>query len=89
LSTILTMGLLGFWFRTIPHLRGYSLFSFVSGIVVLICGGLAAYTGATHSPILGLMERITIGGFLQWLFVMAWKLHATHALAVSPAVTLC
>jgi hypothetical protein len=42
---------------------------------VFISGGAAGYTGAILSPILGLMERITIGGFLQWLFVIALKLY--------------
>ena len=27
--------------------------------------------GVSHSPIGGLMERLTIGGFMQWLFVTA------------------
>jgi hypothetical membrane protein len=79
LTTILSMALMGFWFRTISRLRGYGIYSFVSAIVVFISGGAAAYTGATLSPILGLMERITIGGFLQWLFVIAAKLYLLEA----------
>jgi len=78
LTTILTIFLMGFWFRTISRWRGYSIYSFISGIVVFISGGLAAYTGATLSPILGLMERITIGGYLQWLFVVALKLFSAQ-----------
>jgi Protein of unknown function (DUF998) len=88
LTTILSMALMGFWCRAIPRLRGYSLYSFVSAIVVFISGGVAAYTGATLSPIVGLMERITIGGFLQWLFVMAWKLYTTHSSEMEPSVNL-
>jgi hypothetical protein len=84
LTTILTMGLLGFWFRTIARWRSYSIYSFISGIIVFISGGLAAYTGATNSRILGIMERITIGGFLQWLFVIALKLFSAQALNASP-----
>jgi hypothetical protein len=57
LTTILSMVFMGFWFRTIQHLRGYGLYSFVSAIVVFIFGAAAAYTGATLSPILGLMEN--------------------------------
>jgi uncharacterized protein DUF998 len=79
LTTILTMLLMGFWFRTIARWRGYSIYSFISGIIVFISGGLAAYTGATNSRILGIMERITIGGFLQWLFVIALKLFSAQA----------
>jgi hypothetical protein len=79
LATILTIFLMDFWFRTIARWRGYSIYSFMSATVVFISGGLAAYTGATLSPILGLMERITIGGFLQWLFVVALKLYSAQA----------
>jgi hypothetical protein len=86
LTTILSMVLMGFWFRTIPRLRGYSIYSFISAIVVFISGGVAAYTGATLSPISGLMERITIGGFLQWLFVMALKLYTAQVPEASPAL---
>jgi Protein of unknown function (DUF998) len=83
LTTILTIFLLGFWFRAIHSFRGYSIYSFISGIVVIISGALAAYTGATLSPILGLMERITIGGFLQWMFVVALKLYTAQTPATS------
>lgn len=75
LTTMLSMAFMGFWFRTIRRLRGYGLYSFVSAVLVFISGGAAAYTGATKSRIVGLMERITIGGFLQWLFVTAVKLY--------------
>ncbi len=75
LTTLLSMMLMGFWFRAIPRLRGYGIYSFISAMVVFISGGAAAYTGARLSPILGLMERITIGGFLQWLFVIAAKMY--------------
>ena len=75
LTTMLSMVLMGFWFRAIRRLRGYGLYSFISAVLVFISGGAAAYTAATLSSILGLMERITIGGFLQWLFVMGVKLY--------------
>jgi len=86
LTTILCMVLMGFWFRTIPRLRGYGIYSFISAIVVFISGGVAAYTGATLSPILGLVERITIGGFLQWLFVIAVKLYTFESQEASAAM---
>jgi len=86
LTTILSMVFMGFWFRTIQHLRGYGLYSFVSAIVVFISGAAAAYTGATLSPILGLMERITIGGFLQWFFVIALKLYTLQTPEASAAM---
>jgi hypothetical protein len=86
LTTMLSMTLMGFWFRMISGLRNYSIYSFISAIVVFISGGAAAYTGATLSPILGLMERITIGGFLQWLFVIAAKLYTLEAPEASAVI---
>jgi hypothetical protein len=88
LTTILSMVFVGCWFRTIPRLRGYGIYSFISALVVFVSGGAAAYTGATLSTMLGLMERITIGGFLQWLFVMALKLYTAHAPQAAPAAAL-
>lgn len=77
LSSLTTMGailLVGLWFRRVPGLVGYAWYSLISLVVVFIFGGLSAYTGATNSPISGLMERITIGGFLQWMLVLGIKL---------------
>lgn len=73
LSSLTTMGailLVGLWFRRVPGMIGYAWYSLISLMIVFIFGGLAAYTGATNSPISGLMERITIGGFLQWMLVL-------------------
>lgn len=74
LTTMLAMLLLGLWFRGQPGMASYVWYSFISLGIVFISGGLTAYTGATNSPILGLMERITIGGFLQWMLVLGVRL---------------
>ncbi len=75
LTTMLTMLLLGFWFRAVARLRRCGLYSFVSLLVVFVSGGLAAAGVATNSPLAGLLERITIGGFMQWTFVIARRLY--------------
>ena len=87
LATMLTMLLLGVWFRATPARRGLALYSFVSVLVVFISGGLAAYGVANHHPLAGLFERGAIGGFLQWLAVIAWRLapQAEAAPALKPA----
>jgi hypothetical membrane protein len=74
LTTMLAMLLMGFWFNATPRLRAYGVYSFVSVAVVFVFGGLAAATGGSQNPLTGLIERVTIGGFLQWLFVIALKL---------------
>jgi hypothetical protein len=70
LTTMATILLVGIWFRKVDGMRSYSTYSFVSLAIVFCAGGLAAYSGATHSAIAGLVERITIGGFLQWMLVI-------------------
>ncbi len=77
LSSLATMGamlLFGLWALKVPGMTGYGWYSLVSVVFVFISGGLAAYTGSTNSPILGLMERMAIGGFLQWMLVLGIKL---------------
>jgi hypothetical protein len=75
LTSMFAILLMGFWFTSIPNLRRYGLYSFISVIVVFVFGGLAATSVANHSPIGGLLERITIGGFIQWIFVVALMMY--------------
>jgi hypothetical membrane protein len=84
LTTMLSMLLLGLWFRKQPGLQSYGLYSFISVAFVFIFGGLAAVTGANRSPILGITERLTIGAFLQWLFVIALKLYSSREMVAAP-----
>jgi hypothetical protein len=53
---------------------GFWFYSLASGILVLVAGGFAAALAAQGSPFLGLAERLTIGLFLQWIFVFSAKL---------------
>jgi hypothetical protein len=78
LTTMLAILLMAFWFRNIPNQRGYSLYSFISVGVVFVSGGLAAASIASQSSAGGLFERITIGGFLQWLFVLALMMYRSE-----------
>jgi hypothetical protein len=70
LSSLTTMGamlLMVFWFKNIPGLKRLSTYSLVSLVIVFGSGGFAAYTAASGGPIAGLLERVTIGAFLQWM----------------------
>ena len=78
LTTMLAMLLLGLWFRVIPTLRNYGLFSFISLGIVFVSGGFAASTIAHPGPVNGLIERITIFGFIQWLLVIGMRLYASE-----------
>lgn len=75
LTTMLAILFIGFWFRNSQLLRRFALYSFISVAVVFLSGGFAAISVANQSPVAGLLERITIGGFLQWLLVIALKLY--------------
>ena len=75
LATIVTILLVGLWFRGVPGMAGLSLYSIVTVIVVFISGGLTAAFGASGNPLLGLLERITIGAFLQWMLVIGLRLY--------------
>jgi hypothetical protein len=74
LTSMLMILLLGFWFRGMDGLGSFSVYSFISVGIVFLAGGLAAASAASASPFLGLVERITIGAYLQWLFVIAVRL---------------
>jgi hypothetical membrane protein len=80
LGTMLAMLWIGFWLRHLPGLRAYWRYSLASLAVVFVSGGLGAAAIATNSPSLGLVERVTIGAFVQWVFVIALKL----AIATEP-----
>ena len=73
LTTMLTMLLLGLWFCIIPALCRDGIYSFISLAIVFLSGGLAASTIANPGPVNGLIERVTIFGFLQWLFVIGMR----------------
>jgi hypothetical protein len=54
-----------------PRQRKAAAYSFASVLFVFVTGGLAAISIAQHWTIGGLIERLTIGGFLLWVFVEA------------------
>jgi hypothetical protein len=71
LGTILLVLFIGFGLR----LRGgFWIYCLVSVAAVIGTGAYAAVSAAQGSPLLGLAERLTIGSFLQWVFVFALKL---------------
>lgn len=73
LGTMLAILFMGLWLRKQPDLGNYALYSFTSLAIVFVSGGVAAASAAQANPYMGLFERITIGAFLQWLFVLAMK----------------
>jgi hypothetical membrane protein len=66
MAAVLTRGIAE---RAAPGLKGRSIYSFISVAVVFVTGGLAAAGVAQGWAFAGLLERLTIGTFLQWLAV--------------------
>jgi len=74
LTSMLAILLMGFWLKNSAEYRGYGIYSFISVAFVFVCGGMAGLFVAGQNPLGGLVERLTIGGFLQWMLVMGWRL---------------
>jgi len=74
LSTVLVVVLAALALRSDPAWRRFAGYSLVSLIVIVFSGGFAALAAARRSPVTGLWERVTIGAFLLWVFVLALTL---------------
>lgn len=70
LGTMVALLFLTFWFRHVPDLKAYVPYSLISISVIVVSGGLTAAAMTNHYPLFGLIERITIGTFILWLFVI-------------------
>jgi hypothetical protein len=73
LSTMAALLMMTVWFYRVRTFPGYGLYSLVTLILVFVAGGAAALTTARGVPLNGLAERITIGGFIQWVFVLSLR----------------
>ena len=67
-----------------PELRPLRLFSLACLVIVFVSGGLAALGIGSGWSYAGLLERITIGAFELWLFVVAGTLLARAIAARMP-----
>jgi hypothetical protein len=74
LGTMVAVLGIGLWFRNIPEMKGYVLYSIISLAVILISGGSSVPAMANHSPLFGLIERITIFAFTLWMFVIGLQM---------------
>jgi hypothetical protein len=71
LTSMLSVLPVGLWLRSIPTLRTYGAYSLATVAFIFLTGGASAAVIATQGAAGGLLERLTIGGFLQWLIVLA------------------
>jgi hypothetical protein len=74
LGTMVAVLGIGLWFRNIPELKSYVVYSISSVVIIFVSGGSSVPAMANHSPLFGLIERITIGTFIVWMFVIGLKM---------------
>jgi hypothetical membrane protein len=60
----------GLWFKNVTALKYYTAYSLATFAIVFASGGSTPILGLTN-PYFGVLERITIGSFILWLFVTA------------------
>jgi uncharacterized protein DUF998 len=74
LGTMVAVLGIGLWFRNIPELKSYVLYSIISVAIIFVSGGSSVPAMANHSAVFGLIERITIGTFILWMFMIGLKM---------------
>jgi hypothetical protein len=65
---------IGLWFRNIPEMKSYILYSIISVAIIFVSGGSSVPAMASHSPFFGLIERVTILTFTLWMFLVGLKM---------------
>ena len=72
LLTILAIFLTGFSFRKKVDMNNFTKYSFISGIIVVVSGGISAYSVGNNLFFGGLLEKITILTFIVWIIVFSY-----------------
>ena len=71
LSTMLAVFLFARAMRRQEGRRGLAGYSFLTLALIVVSGAFAVIAAWRGSPVAGLWERLTIGAFMLWLFVLA------------------
>jgi len=74
LGTILATLLVGVWQIKQSGNKLSGVVSLAACAVIVLTGGFAAAAAATISPLMGLIQRMTIGSFMLWVFFFGVKL---------------
>ncbi|MDF1548886.1 MAG: DUF998 domain-containing protein [Bacteroidales bacterium] len=72
--TILTPILIGFGFIKNSKWKSFGKYSILTGILILILGGITAVFFMNKLPYFGLVERLNIGVLQIWTFCFSYKL---------------
>lgn len=76
--TILSPFFIGAGLRRVDGLRGFGLYSLVTGIVIFLAGGTAAMFFAQKLPYFGLVERINMSALQVWTFILCLRLFSSR-----------
>ncbi|AEG59322.1 DUF998 domain-containing protein [Desulforamulus ruminis] len=74
-TTLLVLLLSGLGFRRVKGLEGFAAYSLWSAFGLFITGILAAFSAANGFLLTGLLERLTIGAFLQWITALSLQFY--------------
>lgn len=74
LLTVVAMGLAAAWLLARAELRPLAFYSVASLVLILAFGPITAVATASGSPIMGLLERVTIFTFTLWMAVASVSL---------------
>jgi Protein of unknown function (DUF998) len=69
LLTVIAMALAAWWLLGRGETRALALVSVASFVLILVSGPITAAATASSSPVMGLLERVTIFTFILWMAV--------------------
>ena len=69
LLTVIAMALAAWWLLGRRDTRALALVSVASFVLILVSGPITAVATASSSPVMGLLERVTIFTFIVWMAV--------------------
>lgn len=75
--SVLTPVLLAGWLKKQTDYARFGTYSYISAILILVAGGIAAASAVVESPLMGLAERLTVIAYFQWTFFLALKMYNT------------
>ena len=75
--TIISIFLIGLSLRKYSNQKIFEIYSYISGLIVLVSGGIAAVSIANNSIYGGLFERITIFTFMIWVIFLSYLILRT------------
>jgi hypothetical protein len=69
LLTLVAMALAAWWLLGRPEMRALAVYSVASFVLILVSGPITAAATASSSPVMGMLERVTIFTFILWMAV--------------------